>query len=99
VFAETEIISLLASGTTPEDISAGVFRSIAQRVAALAHRESNSAVVFTGGAARIQGMDRFLSQALGRPVVIAPDPHLTAARGAALFACEQIEPSRRGRDE
>ncbi len=99
VFAETEIISLLASGMTPEDISAGVLRSVALRVAGLSHPGSTAAVVFTGGAARIQGMDKFLSQALGQPVVIAPDPHLTAARGAALFACEQIEPGHRGRDE
>jgi activator of 2-hydroxyglutaryl-CoA dehydratase len=82
---------------TAEDISAGVLRSVVLRVASLSHSVSNSAVVFTGGAARIQGMDKFLSQALGQPVVVAPNPHLTAARGAALFACEQIEPGQRGR--
>jgi len=97
VFAETEIISLLASGMTPEDISAGVLRSVALRVAGLSHPGSTSPVIFTGGAARIQGMDKFLSQALGQPVIIPPDPVLTAARGAALFACEQIGPGSQDR--
>ena len=38
VFAETEIIGLLAAGTAPADIVAGVQASIATRVAAMAGR-------------------------------------------------------------
>ncbi len=41
VFAETEIIGLLASGVAPEDIVAGVQASMASRVAAMSGRESD----------------------------------------------------------
>jgi predicted CoA-substrate-specific enzyme activase len=90
VFAETEIVSLLASGTGTEDIAAGVFRSIAARVAALAGSKLESPVVFTGGAALIPGMDKFLAEARGRELTIAPDPRMAAARGAALIACAEM---------
>jgi len=90
VFAETEIVSLLASGTDTEDIAAGVFRSIAARVAALAGSKLEPPVVFTGGAALIPGMDKFLSEALGRELTIVPDPRMSAARGAALIACDEM---------
>ena len=43
VFAETEIIGLLASGVAPEDIVAGVQASIATRVAAMTGRNAGDA--------------------------------------------------------
>jgi predicted CoA-substrate-specific enzyme activase len=92
VFAETEIVSLLAAGARPEDVAAGILRSVARRVAALVPRGAGEPLVFTGGTARIAGMDAVLSQALGVKVTVAPEPHLTAARGAALLACEMIAP-------
>jgi predicted CoA-substrate-specific enzyme activase len=88
VFAETEIVSLLASGAGPEDVAAGVLSSIARRVASLATRGLTEPIVFTGGTALIAGFDSILSAALGRPVRVAPGPLLTAARGAAVLACE-----------
>ena len=87
VFAETEIIGLLAGGTPPEDIVAGVRRSMAGRVAAMAGRRMVEPVVFTGGVARIPGMAKALAEALGRPVQIAPTPQMTGALGAAFLAC------------
>jgi len=86
VFAETEIIGLLASGLAPEDIVAGVEASIAERVSAMAGRLITPPVVFTGGVALIPGMDRALESALGRPISTAPDPQMTGALGAALLA-------------
>jgi predicted CoA-substrate-specific enzyme activase len=88
VFAETEIVSLLAAGAGPEDVAAGILRSIAQRVASLGMHGLEEPVVFTGGAALIRGLDGILSSALGKRVTVVPDPHLTAARGAAIMACE-----------
>jgi len=88
VFAETEIIGLLASGASPEDIAAGVQASIAARIAAMAGRNLASPVVFTGGVALIPGMAAALESALGRPVATAPDPQTTGALGAALLAAQ-----------
>jgi len=87
VFAETEIIGLLAAGSRPEDIVAGVQRSIASRVAAMVGRTMDPPIVFTGGVALIPGMDAALQSTLGHPVTIAPEPMMTGALGAALLAC------------
>lgn len=89
VFAETEMIGLLAGGTPPEDIIAGIQASIASRVAAMAGRRVDAPVVFTGGVATIPGMSAALEQSVGRPVAVAPMPHLTGALGAALLAARE----------
>jgi predicted CoA-substrate-specific enzyme activase len=86
VFAETEIIGLLASGITPEDIAAGVLASIATRVAAMSGRNLSGPIVLTGGVALVPGMDDALSSILGQPVAVAPQPQLTCALGAAILA-------------
>ncbi|MGA2067572.1 MAG: acyl-CoA dehydratase activase [Thermoguttaceae bacterium] len=88
VFAETEIVGLLASGAEAADIVAGVQAAIAARVAAMAGRNVASPVVFTGGVALVPGMDAALAAALGCPVTVAPDPQLTGALGAALLAAQ-----------
>ncbi|MCX5676103.1 MAG: acyl-CoA dehydratase activase [Planctomycetota bacterium] len=90
VFAETEIIGLLASGVRPADIVAGVQASIASRVAAMVGREAGPPVIFTGGVALIPGMADALAAALRTPVRVAPDPQMTGAVGAALLACLQV---------
>ena len=88
VFAETEIIGLLAAGTSPEDIVAGVQASIATRVGSMAGREVEPPVVFTGGVAMVPGMDSALTAVLGHAVSVAPEPQMTGALGAALLAAE-----------
>lgn len=39
-------------------------------------------IVLSGGGARLVGMDQFLSQELGVPVLVAPDPELAVVTGA-----------------
>lgn len=90
VFAETEIIGLLASGTLPEDIVAGVQAALAGRVAAMAARDLALPIVLTGGVAMVPGMNLALEAAFGRPVSVAPQPQLTAALGAALLAAQRV---------
>jgi predicted CoA-substrate-specific enzyme activase len=86
VFAETEIVGLLATGTPPADIVAGVQRSIADRVAAMAGRRVTEPVVFTGGVALLPGMVGALEAVLNASIRVPPDPHMTGALGAALLA-------------
>jgi (R)-2-hydroxyacyl-CoA dehydratese activating ATPase len=87
VFAETEIVGLLASGTAPADIVAGVLASVATRVAAMSGRNLASPVALTGGVALVPGMDAALSAILADRVFVAPQPQLTCALGAAILAC------------
>ena len=89
VFAETEIIGLLASGAEPTDIVAGVFGAIAARATTLAGGRLEPPVVFTGGVAMVAGMDKALARAIGYEVTVVPDPQLTGALGAALLAARQ----------
>jgi predicted CoA-substrate-specific enzyme activase len=89
VFAETEIIGLLASGSRREDIVAGVQAAIASRVAAMLGREAAPPVIFTGGVALVPGMAEALASALATPVRVCPNPQMTGAVGAALIACRQ----------
>jgi activator of 2-hydroxyglutaryl-CoA dehydratase len=60
--------------------------SIASRVAAMAGRIPEGDIVFTGGVARIAGMDAALAAALKHPVSLASDPCMTGAIGAAILA-------------
>jgi predicted CoA-substrate-specific enzyme activase len=90
VFAETEIIGLLAQGTAASDIAAGVQNAIATRVAAMAGRVVIPPVYFTGGVALQSGMVQALAQALSQPVSIAPTPQFTGALGAALAAIQRV---------
>jgi (R)-2-hydroxyacyl-CoA dehydratese activating ATPase len=89
VFAETEIIGLLAQGVSPADIAAGVQNAIASRISALAGRTVAQPVCFTGGVALQPGMARALEASLGCPVRISTFPQYTGALGAAILAAHQ----------
>ena len=87
VFAETEIIGLLAQGTAPADIAAGVFLSIARRMRGLAARVPlRRECTFTGGLATSPAFSRLLAAELGVPVNVPDDPQTVGALGAALVA-------------
>ncbi len=86
VFAESEIIGLLAQGVSSSDIAAGVQNAIALRVAALAGRPVIPPVCFTGGVALQSGMVRALETALSCPIQVSPLPQYTGALGAAILA-------------
>lgn len=90
VFAETEIIGLLATGKAREDIVAGVQAAIANRIVAMAGRNIDLPIIFTGGVAMISGMDTALQSAIGKTVTVSPDPQMTGALGAAILAAGQL---------
>jgi predicted CoA-substrate-specific enzyme activase len=90
VFAETEIIGLLANGALPADIVAGVFNAMASRTAAMAGRTVEAPICFTGGVALIPGMQAALSEILEREVSVCPHPLYTGALGAALIAAHRF---------
>ncbi|MBF0217654.1 MAG: rod shape-determining protein [Candidatus Omnitrophica bacterium] len=91
VFAESEIVGLLAAGEPPENIIAGVEKSIAKRVASMAGRKVEEPVIFTGGVALVPGMKEALAEAFESAITVAERPRLTAALGAALLAAGRSE--------
>ncbi|MBU0518650.1 2-hydroxyglutaryl-CoA dehydratase [bacterium] len=91
VFAESEVLSLLAEGVRKENIANGVHRSIAQRVAQMAkslHPQAPGA--FSGGVARNRCMVRELSAVLGFEMQVPEMPEYAGALGAAIIALEGI---------
>jgi len=88
VFAETEVISLLAQKNPPADIAAGIQGAVAKRCFTLLKRVGvNPKVTITGGCAKNRGLVRELEKVL--KVEIAPlsvDPQIIGALGAAVFA-------------
>jgi predicted CoA-substrate-specific enzyme activase len=86
VFAESEVISLVAAGVPVEGIVRGLHQALAARVAALARSLAGGAgeLHMSGGVALNAAMRTALEDALGRPVRVVPDPQLVGALGAAL---------------
>ncbi|MGE5531699.1 MAG: acyl-CoA dehydratase activase [Bacteroidota bacterium] len=90
VFAESEVVGLLAQGRAREDLAAGLCLAVARRVAAMTQRLGlEPEVAFTGGVALNEGVRAALVEVLGVPVTVPPDPQLTGALGAALLAWEK----------
>lgn len=87
VFAESEVISQLSMGTDKCDIINGIHRSVAGRVAGLAHRIGvTPEVVMTGGVAQNTGVVKALEEELGCTIHTSPLTQYNGALGAALFA-------------
>ena len=90
VFAESEVVSLIASGASPEDIARGIHNAVADRIAALAERVGMAPpAVMTGGVAKNPGARRALEERFGFPLLVPAEPQLTGALGAALLAREE----------
>lgn len=89
VFAESEVISLIADNHTAQDIIHGLNLSVAGKTNALVHRVGGRPpYMMTGGVARNAGLVAALRQKLGETLLIAPEPDLCGAMGAALFALD-----------
>ncbi len=87
VFAESEVVSLIAQGVPRPEIVRGLHHSIAERTAGLANRLGlANGVMMTGGVAKNQGVVRALSEQLGAKIAVPPEPQIVGALGAALIA-------------
>jgi predicted CoA-substrate-specific enzyme activase len=84
VFAESEVISLVANGEPLEAIVKGLHASLASRVAALARGAGSGEVLMSGGVALNAAMVAALGEAMGTKVTVLPEPQLAGALGAAL---------------
>jgi (R)-2-hydroxyacyl-CoA dehydratese activating ATPase len=90
VFAESEIIGLLARGMDKGRIAAGIFQAIARRIQGLAGRVPLSEkVTFSGGVALNPEICRTIGAGLGVSLYLPKEPQLVGALGAALLGFEQ----------
>lgn len=86
VFAETEIVGLMADGVAPSDIVSGVQSSIASRINSMLAGQVQNPVIFTGGVALLPSMADELGRITGCNITVSPEPQITGALGAAILA-------------
>ncbi len=90
VFAESEVISLLAESRDVAEIAAGLCETIAQRTLQMTNRlQVRPEVVLCGGVALNAGVHRAMERALDMRIVVPPEPQLVGALGAAILAGER----------
>lgn len=91
VFAESEVISRLASGASLPAIAKGIHQSVAKRVAGLCNRVGLIPdIVMTGGVAYNRSMVRALEEEIRMGIIVPESPQTMGAFGAALFAREKF---------
>lgn len=91
VFAESEIISLVARKKEKSEIIAGAHCSIARRIARMVKGIGLTDIVFfDGGPALNKGLVKALEDELAADIHVPSIPQITTALGAALTASESF---------
>ena len=92
VFAESEVISLVAQGASREAIALGIHESIAVRTLSLMKGiRLAETILFAGGGARNACLRRQIESGVGRRMHVPEDPRIVAALGAALAGDSEKE--------
>ncbi len=87
VFAESEIISLIANGMPVPEILRGLHRSLIQRVVAMVHSVGfEPPLMLSGGVVQNPLVAAMFSEELNTDVILPSSPQLMGAFGAALIA-------------
>jgi predicted CoA-substrate-specific enzyme activase len=87
VFAESEVVSLIARGADSQAIALGLHEAIAGRIGALARRVGpRERVVFAGGGALNPCLRQLLGGKLSMELAVPDQPQTVGALGAALIA-------------
>lgn len=90
VFAESEVVSLIAKGEEANAIALALHEAIATRIVTMVRRVGiKEQVVFAGGASLNKCLRKLLEQKLGVKLTIPDSPQIIGALGAALIAKEE----------
>lgn len=95
VFAESEVISLMAKKESAANICYGIHSSIASRLSSMAKRFATKSnyIFFSGGGALNPFLRHLLSQKLEKEILVSDKPQLMGSIGAALAGyeiCQEI---------
>lgn len=91
VFAESEVISLIAQNKEKADIVHGIHKAIAGKALSLLKRVGiEGTCMMTGGVAKNTGVVQVLEERLTEKLFIYEEPEIVGALGAALFALEKL---------
>ena len=90
VFAQSEVVSLVARKYDRRDILAGMHLSMAKRIIKMMKKsEKGGDILMTGGGALNIGVHRAFEEEMMRDVYVARFPQFNGAIGAALIASER----------
>ena len=87
VFAESEVVSLIARGEEPGAIALALHDAIATRISTMARRVGiRERVVFAGGAALNKCLLKLVGEKLSVTLTVPDEPQIVGAIGAAILA-------------
>jgi predicted CoA-substrate-specific enzyme activase len=87
VFAESEVVSLVAQNHPKGEILRGIHRAIVNRVWSMVRAVGiHGEVTMSGGVAKNSGVVAFMEEKLGGPIHVYEEPQIVGALGAALHA-------------
>lgn len=85
VFAESEVVSLIANANNKEDIALGVLDSIALRILRMFKQlDSSKDIIFCGGGAKSGALQKLLQEKITNKITVPDIPQFIVAYGAAL---------------
>jgi len=89
VFAESEVISLIAHGVPLPSILRGLHRALIKRIAAMIRTVGlTPPLMLSGGVAQNPAIRLMLEEETGEEIILPRQPQLVGAQGAALLALE-----------
>jgi predicted CoA-substrate-specific enzyme activase len=87
VFAESEVVSLIARGEDSHRVALGLHQAIVDRVGGMVRRVGvQERFVFAGGVAHNACLQRLFAETLAVPLTVPDNPQTVGALGAALHA-------------
>lgn len=92
VFAESEVVALVAGGASKQDIINGLHNAVSERIIGMVKRLcALPTFVFTGGVAKNIGVAKAVEAGLGYKIYIPSDPQIVGALGAAITGLHRLD--------
>ncbi len=92
VFAESEVVSLIARGSSADDIVRGIHEMVVTRTITLLRQLSPkiiTPIAMSGGVALNGGVVRALERGVGEKILVPDNPQIIGALGAAIIAANE----------
>ena len=91
VFAESEVVSLIARGEDSHRVALGLHQAIVDRIGGMIRRVGvQERFVFAGGVAHNACLQQLFAESLGVPITVPEEPQIVGALGAALHAAQAL---------
>jgi predicted CoA-substrate-specific enzyme activase len=87
VFAESEIISMLANGADRNKVARGIHYSVIRKSMAIIKRVGlKKDIAFAGGGAKSVALKTLMEEIYEQPVLVPKDPQIMGALGCAIYS-------------